>query len=81
MLEAKLLWEECHVGQKDNNISPPPTTPSSQSKTFFSTSNALDILVVKDKENIKPTITRGLGMMKSSLLSTKLGLKSLIPVV
>jgi len=48
---------------------------------IFSTSNALDILVVKDKENIKPTITRGLGMMKSSLLSTKLGLKSLIPVV
>jgi hypothetical protein len=70
MLEAELLWEECHVGQKDNNISPPPTTPS-QSKTLFSTSNALDVLVVKDKENIKPTIIRGLGMMKSSLLSTQ----------
>ncbi len=59
------------MGQKDNNISPPPTTPFSNSKTTSSTSNALDVLVVKDKESIKPTITRGFGMMKSSLLSTQ----------
>ncbi len=57
------------MGQKDNNISPPITAPSF--KTLSSTSSALDIPIVKDKEKIKPTITRGLGMMKSSLLSTQ----------
>jgi hypothetical protein len=69
MLKVELLWEECHVGQKDNNISPPTTAPSF--KTLSSTSSALDVSIVKDKEQIKPTITRGLGMMKSSLLSTQ----------
>lgn len=49
----------------------PPTAPSSHSKTLSSTFDALDILIIKDKENIKTTITRGLGMMKSFLLSTQ----------
>jgi hypothetical protein len=71
MSKAKLLWEECHAGQKNNNISPPPTTPSSHSKAPSSIFDALDVLVVKERENIKPTITRGLCMMESSLLSTQ----------
>ncbi len=71
MSKVELLWEECHARQKHNNISPPPTIPSSQSKAPSSTFDALDVLVVKDKENIKPTITRGLCMMESSLLSTQ----------
>jgi hypothetical protein len=71
MSKVELLWEQCHEGQKDNNISPPPTTPSSHNKAPSSTFDALEVLVVKDKKNIKPTIMRGLCMMEYSLLSTQ----------
>jgi len=46
-------------------------TPTYNSKAPSSTFDALDVSVVKDKENIEPTITRGLCMMECFLLFTQ----------
>jgi hypothetical protein len=67
LLKVELLWEEFLAKQKNPQVS--------QSKTFSSTLDALDVSGVKDKENIRPNILQGLGMMNVSLPSSQARIK------